>query len=166
MVHTTVPPARTTTLPAGVPSKCGATRTLSRSVCSEPYFTVAAESDSAVAVAAFETFRSAVDFDDLNPLSPPYEALNWTVPGAYFAVFTLHEPLPPLSVITQTTLPPALTVTAPTGVRLLAVGCDPPDEQPAMPSARQTKAARRTRDRWRIGSYPYAPPRCATTTSV
>jgi hypothetical protein len=105
ITHTTVPPARTVTLPAGVPGKSGATCTLSRSACSAPYFTEAAESDSVVVVVAFLTVRLAFAEDAFDPPSLPYEALNWTVPGVYCEVPTLHEPVPFLSVITQTTLP-------------------------------------------------------------
>jgi hypothetical protein len=66
---------------------------------------VVAERESVVRVVPFVTFKVASEEDDFDPPSLPYEALNLTDPGAYCEVPTWQEPLPFLSVITQTTLP-------------------------------------------------------------
>ena len=81
--------------------------------------------------------------------------MNVYFPGAWFAVLTLHVPVPFLSsVITQTTLPPDLTVTVPVGGPDTLAGAFPDDEQPATPAtAPRMRATQRTRERTRTDHH-------------
>jgi hypothetical protein len=103
--------------------------------------------------------------------------VNVTFPALYCAVLTLHVPVPFwLSVITQTTLPPDLTVTVPPGLPTGALALDdapgsplddplelppddvpgavvPDDEQPAAPSAAPRRTTQRTRGRTRMDHH-------------
>ena len=89
-----------------------------------------------------------------------------TFPVVPFAVLTLHVPVPFLSsVITQTTLPPDLTVTVPPGLPTGALPADDPPEdtapeagvpdveQPAAPSAAPRRTTQRARGRTRMDHH-------------
>lgn len=98
-----------------------------------------------------------------------------TFPVVPFAVLTLHVPVPFLSsVITQTTLPPDLTVTVPPGLPTGALPADaapgalpaddPPEdtapeagvpdvEQPAAPSAAPRRTTQSARGRTRMDHH-------------
>ena len=59
IVQSVADPASTVTVPPGVPPYCGETVTDTRSACSFPYVTPAADSDTFVVVAACDTATDA-----------------------------------------------------------------------------------------------------------